>query len=153
MSWDEWEQLKTEAGERRATRMQLNQFPDSDPSGVGGGDSSGRLKTQKKAWTQAGEGVKGLKDEISKGLKKLEDGQTGVEDTSGCQSAAAQKELYVSWKTYISKVSGRCGTLGGLLERAGRDLAMTDKAIEEELQKVKAKYKDTEAVGGQAKGR
>ncbi|MFJ8694143.1 hypothetical protein [Streptomyces roseolilacinus] len=153
MSWDEWEQLKTAAVEHRSTQMQLNQLSNSDPFGGGGGGPSGELRTQRKAWTRAGEGVNGLKADIGKGLKKLEDGQSGVEDTSGCQSAAAQKELYGSWKTYVSKLSDRCGTLGGLLERAGHDLAMTDKAIEEEFAKVKAQYSDTEAVGGQAKGR
>ncbi|WP_338057684.1 MULTISPECIES: hypothetical protein [Streptomyces] len=153
MSWDEWEQLKAEAAGRRADRMQLNQLPASGPSGGGSGGSSGALRTQKKAWSQAGEGVNGLKSDISRGLKKLEDGQSGVEDASGCRSAAAQKELYDSWKAYVGRLSGRCGTLGGLLERAGHDLAMTDKAIEEEFAKVKAQYQDTEAVGGQAKGR
>ncbi|WP_236242272.1 hypothetical protein [Streptomyces sp. CC228A] len=153
MSWDEWEQLKSEAAEHRATRMQLNQLPAFGGSGGRDGSSSGELKTQKKAWAQAGEGVNGLKSDISQGLKKLEDGQSGVQDASGCQSAAAQKELYTSWKAYVGKVSDRCGTLGGLLERAGRDLALTDKAIEEEFQNIKAKYRDTEAVGGQTKGR
>ncbi|MCQ0024330.1 hypothetical protein M4914_16090 [Streptomyces somaliensis DSM 40738] len=153
MSWDEWEHLKTEAAERRATGMQLNQLPALDPSGGGDGSSSGALRTQRKAWSQAGEGVNGLKSDIGEGLKKLEAGQSGVGDTSGCQSAAAQKELYDSWKAYVGKLSGRCGTVGGLLERAGHDLVMTDKAIEEEFAKVKAQYQDTEAVGGQAKGR
>ncbi|MEU2183676.1 hypothetical protein [Streptomyces thermolilacinus] len=153
MSWDEWEQLKTEAAERQSSRMRLNQVPASGPSGGDGGGSSGDLRTRKQAWIRAGEGVKGLKADISEGLKKLEAGQSGVADTTGCQSAAAQKELYESWKAYVGKVSGRCGTVGGLLERAGSDLAMTDKAIEEEFAKVRAQYQDTEPVGGQAKGR
>ncbi len=153
MSWDEWEQLRTAAAERQATRMQLNQLPVSDPSGDGGGGSSGALRTRKKAWSQAAEGVNGLKSDISQGLKKLEDGQSGVGDASGCQSAAAQKELYDSWKAYVGRVSGRCGGLGGLLERAGRDLSTNDKAIEEEFARLRAQYQDTEAVGGQTKGR
>ncbi|OII61924.1 hypothetical protein BJP40_30270 [Streptomyces sp. CC53] len=153
MSWYEWEQLKTEAAERQATRMQLNQLPATDPPGTGGGGTSGELRTRKKAWSQAGEGVNGLKSDISQGLKKLEDGQSGVGDASGCRSAAAQKELYASWKAYVDRLSGRCGTLGGLLERAGHDLAMTDRALEEEFAKLKAQYQDTEAVGGQAKAR
>ncbi|WP_374982978.1 hypothetical protein [Streptomyces fradiae] len=151
MSWDEWERLKTAAAERRSAGTRLNQLQAEDP--FGGGGSSGELRTQRRAWTQAGEGVSGLKTDIGKGLKSLEDGQAGVADTSGCQSAAAQRELYDSWKAYLGKVSGRCGTLGGLLERAGRDLTMTDQAIGEEIAKAKARYADTEAVGGQAKGR
>ncbi|MFJ9821455.1 hypothetical protein ACIRU3_40655 [Streptomyces sp. NPDC101151] len=34
MAWDEWEQLKAEAKQRRATHMQLNQV--ADPGGGGG---------------------------------------------------------------------------------------------------------------------
>ncbi|OEJ96062.1 hypothetical protein [Streptomyces thermolilacinus] len=153
MSWDEWEQLKTEAAERQSSRMRLNQLPASDPAGGEGGGSSGDLRTRKQAWTRAGEGVKGLKADISEGLKKLAAGQSGVAESSGCQSAAAQKELYDSWRSYVGKVSERCGTVGGLLERAGSDLAMPDKAIEEEFARVRAQYQDTEPVGGQAKGR
>ncbi|CAL9428207.1 hypothetical protein [Streptomyces sp. enrichment culture] len=153
MSWDEWEQLKTEAVERQSSRMRLNQVPASGPSGGEGGGPSGDLRTRKQAWTRAGEGVKGLKTDISEGLRKLEAGQSGVAESAGCLSAAAQKDVYESWKAYVGKVSGRCGAVGGLLERAGSDLAMTDKAIEAEFAKVRAQYQDTEPVGGQAKGR
>ncbi|MCZ0986592.1 hypothetical protein [Streptomyces diastatochromogenes] len=37
MAWDEWEQLKSEAAERRSTHMRLNQLAASDGGG-GGGD-------------------------------------------------------------------------------------------------------------------
>ncbi|KUM68872.1 hypothetical protein [Streptomyces curacoi] len=36
MAWDEWEQLKAEAAQRRSTQMQLNQLP-AERSGSGGG--------------------------------------------------------------------------------------------------------------------
>jgi hypothetical protein len=35
MAWEEWEQLKTQAAERHAAQMQLNQLP-VDPGGGGG---------------------------------------------------------------------------------------------------------------------
>ncbi|MFG3011812.1 hypothetical protein ACGFZB_15365 [Streptomyces cinerochromogenes] len=144
MAWDEWEQLKAEAAVSGSARMQLNH---ADPMGVG----YDRLKSNKKAWSTAGEGVSGLQDDIGKALGKLDDGQSGLGDTSGCQSAAAQQELYDSWKEYVGKVKGRCGELGGLLERSGRDLAMSDADVKAELDKIKGKYQDTESVGGQAK--
>jgi hypothetical protein len=37
MAWDEWEQLKAQAAERRSTHMQLNQLP-AEGGGGGGGD-------------------------------------------------------------------------------------------------------------------
>jgi hypothetical protein len=39
------------------------------------------------------------------------------------------------------------------LEQVGRDLLTTDDAVKGELDKLKLKYADTEAVGGHAKGR
>ncbi|MFE2035392.1 hypothetical protein ACFXBB_19490 [Streptomyces scopuliridis] len=156
MAWDEWERLKADAAERGSTQMQLNQHP-ADPGGgtpAGGtpaDTASEDLKSDKKAWVTAGEGVRGLKDGIGKALTTLDDGQAGLGDTGGCQSAAAQKELYDSWKKYVGDVSGRCDELGGLLERSGHDLAKPDQSLKDELDKLKLKYQDTEAVGGQAK--
>ncbi|MFJ4522387.1 hypothetical protein ACIP4Y_15790 [Streptomyces sp. NPDC088810] len=148
MSWDEWEQLKADAAARGSTGMQLNHVP-SEPGGGGAGD----LKSDKKVWAKAGEDTKGLQDAVGKALGKLDDGQSGLGEMSGVQSAAAQQELYESWKKYVTDVNGRCGELGGLLERSGRDLAMSDAEVKAELDKIRSKYHDTEAVGGQAKGR
>lgn len=150
MPWDEWEGLKADAGARAATQMRLNQHP-ADPGG--GGAPSESLKSDKKAWVRAGEGVTGLKADIGKALAQLHDGQAGLGETAGCQSAAAQKELYDSWKKYVGDVSARCGELGGLLERAGHDLAKSDQAVLTELGQIQLKYADTEAVGGQAEDR
>ncbi|MCQ0024173.1 hypothetical protein M4914_15230 [Streptomyces somaliensis DSM 40738] len=148
MAWDEWERLKTDAAARGSTRMQLNQHPADQ-----GGGASERLKSEKRVWARAGEGVRRLKDDVDKAQTRLESGQTGLGDTTGCQSAAAQKELYESWKKYVGDVGGRCGELGGLLERSGRDLQMLDASLQAELDRIKVKYQDTEAVGGQAKDR
>ncbi|GGW17388.1 hypothetical protein GCM10018980_08100 [Streptomyces capoamus] len=148
MAWDEWEQLKADAAARGSTGMRLNHVP-LEPGGGGGRD----LKSDKKVWTQAGEDTKGLQDDVGKALGKLDDGQSGLGEMSGVQSAAAQRELYESWKKYVTGVKGRCGELGGLMERSGHDLAMSDGEVQAELEKIKAKYHDTEAVGGQAKDR
>ncbi|MFI1365756.1 hypothetical protein [Streptomyces griseochromogenes] len=152
MAWDEWEQLKADAATRGSARMQLNHLPDT-VSGGSSGVSSDKLKSEKKVWAKAGGDVKGLKDDVGKALGKLDDGQSGLGDGAGCESAAAQKELFDSWKKYGGDVGGRCGELGGLLERSGHDLAMSDADVKAELDKIKLKYQDTEAVGGQAKGR
>ncbi|MFH9089068.1 hypothetical protein [Streptomyces sp. NPDC017673] len=148
MAWDEWERLKADAAARGSTGMRLNHVP-TDPGGSGTGD----LKSDRKAWTKAGEDTKGLQDDIGKALGKLDDGQSGLGDTSGVQSAAAQQELYASWKKYVGDVQGRCGELGGLLERSGHDLALSDADVKAELDRISAKYHDTEAVGGDTKGR
>ncbi|MBM7436905.1 hypothetical protein [Streptomyces sp. HB132] len=131
--------------------MQLNQYPADQGGGAPAGAASEDLKSDKKAWVKAGEGVTGLKDGIGTALTKLDAGQAGLGDTAGCLSAAAQKDLYESWKKYVGDVKSRCGELGGLLERAGHDLSTSDQSVTDELDKLKVKYEDTEAVGGRAK--
>ncbi|MGW7792438.1 hypothetical protein ACWGKX_33930, partial [Streptomyces tricolor] len=80
MSWDEWEQLKSDAAARGSARMQLNHVPMDR-----GGGGSDKLKSDKKAWGKAGEDTKGLQDDIGKALGKLDDGQSGLGDISGVQ--------------------------------------------------------------------
>ncbi|MFF5506461.1 hypothetical protein ACF1E9_31475 [Streptomyces roseolus] len=147
MPWDEWEQLKSEAAGREPAAMRLNQLAAPD----GGGGYSEDLKTDKRAWAKAGDGVVGLKEGLTTALTKLESGQAGLGDTGGIQSAAAQQELYASWKKYVGDVGARCDALGGLLKAAGQDLARTDESVKQELDALAAKYGDTDAVGGQAK--
>ncbi|MFI8425910.1 hypothetical protein [Streptomyces sp. NPDC085479] len=149
MAWDEWEQLKAGAAHRGADRMQLNQATPAADAGGGSGD----LHSDKKAWVRAGQGVRGLKEGVGKALTALADGQAGLGDGAAVQSAAAQKELYESWKKYVGDVNGRCEALGGLLEGAGHDLAKSDETVLAELNRLKTRYEDTEAVGGQAQGR
>ncbi|MGW7356328.1 hypothetical protein ACWGI0_06565 [Streptomyces sp. NPDC054802] len=149
MAWDEWEQLKAEAVQRQPAQMQLNKAAPVD----GGGGTSDRLKSDKKAWVKAGEGTRRLDEPIGTALTKLGDGQAGLGKSAGCESAAAQKELYDSWNRYVKDVRERCKSLGGLLESSGHDLAKTDGTLKGELDAIKAKYQDTEAVGGQAKAR
>ncbi|MFJ9925729.1 hypothetical protein SAMN04490357_4694 [Streptomyces misionensis] len=153
MSWDEWEELKAHAVTRSGSaRMQLNHLPTAGGGGSSGG-GPGLLKSDRKVWATAGGDITGLRTDVSTALGKLEHGQSGLGDGAGCESAAAQKELFESWKKYVGDVGGRCGKLGGLLERAGRDLSMTDGDVRAGLQEIKSEYRDTEAVGGQTKGK
>ncbi|MCF4139878.1 hypothetical protein L1856_28310 [Streptomyces sp. Tue 6430] len=143
MAWEEWEQLKSAAAEQHGTQMQLNQVP-LDPGGSGGGT----LVSNKPAWSKAGRDVGSLRDDIGKAMGKLTDGQQGLGEDAGCLTAAAQKDVHTSWETYVKKVSGRCGKLSGLLEKAGNDQLKTDEAIEAEIGNLKVEYGDTPAVGG-----
>ncbi|MGC4970566.1 hypothetical protein ACLQ2H_31920 [Streptomyces globisporus] len=144
MAWDEWEQIKADVAAKGPASMQLNQAPSE-------GATSGDLKSNRKTWVRVGEGVTDLKGGVGKALTKLADGQTGLGDTTGSVSAAAQKELYDSWKKYVSDVRGRCEALGGLLQKAGHDLSKTDEEALADLEKLQVKYEDTKAVGGQSK--
>ncbi|MFD8391636.1 hypothetical protein ACFV2N_21185 [Streptomyces sp. NPDC059680] len=150
MAWDEWEQLKTAAAERSSGRMQIDHL--AEPVG-GGGGVSGRLRSDKAAWSKAGGDVGGLRDNISKALAKLGDGQKCLGKDSGCLTAVAQREVHTSWESYVGNVSARCEKLSDLLEKVGNDQLRTDEAISAEIGKLKTEYKDMPAVGGQSKGR
>ncbi|WP_447040323.1 hypothetical protein [Streptomyces sp. DSM 118878] len=155
MAWDEWEQLKASAAERHPTQMQLNQAPaDPGASGGDGWDSGGStgLKSSKAAWRRAGEGVDSLRENISKALAELEDGQKGLGQGPQCLSAAAQQTVHDSWERYVKDVSRRCGSLQKLLEQMGRHQQKTDEAVEAGLANLSVVYRDTPATGGQAKG-
>ncbi|KJY37661.1 hypothetical protein [Streptomyces katrae] len=151
MGWDEWDRIKAGAAGGGPVGMRLDHVPAepaAGPSAVTGG-----LQSSKKAWTTAGEGVGSLRRSIGGALARLEDGQAGLGTTTGCLTAAAQKDVYESWKKYASSVSERCGSLQGVLERVGRDLLTTDEAVRAEMDGLDRRYADTDAVGGQAKGR
>jgi hypothetical protein len=150
MAWDEWERIKAAAAERSTGRMQIDHL--ADPVG-GGGGVPGKLRSDKATWSKTGADVGDLRDNISKALAKLEDGQKGLGKDSGCLTAAARQEVHTSWERYVGSVSGRCEKLSGLLEKVGNDQLRTDEAISAEIAKLKTEYQDTPAVGGQSKGR
>ncbi|MFD9396322.1 hypothetical protein ACFWBB_37980 [Streptomyces sp. NPDC060000] len=142
MAWEEWEQLKSAAAEQHAAQMQLNHVP-LDPGG-----STGTLVSNKPAWSKAGQDIGSLREDISKAMANLTDGQKGLGEDAGCLTAAAQRDVHDSWETYVKNVSGRCGKLSGLLEKAGNDQLKTDEAIEVEIGNLTVEYTDTPAVGG-----
>jgi hypothetical protein len=148
MAWDEWEQLKTAAVERHTAKMQLNHVP-PDP----GGSGTGTLVSNKPAWSKAGQDVGSFRDDISKALGKLSDGQKGLGADAGCLTAGAQQDVHDSWERYVKSVGERCRKLAGLLEKAGNDQLKTDEAIMVEIGNLKVDYADTPAVGGQDTGR
>ncbi|MFE9998856.1 hypothetical protein [Streptomyces avermitilis] len=155
MAWEEWEQLKAVAAERHTTQMQLNQLP-ADQGGISSGGSGGgvgKLRSDKATWTKAGEGVGSLREDLGKAWVKVELGQTGLGKGSGCLTAAAQQDVYDSWKRYAKNVSEVCDGLADVLAKAGNDQLRTDEAIKAEIGKLKTEYYGATPAGGQAKGR
>ncbi|CAL9302884.1 MULTISPECIES: hypothetical protein [unclassified Streptomyces] len=147
MAWDEWEQLKSAAAGHRTAAAP----PAQRPPGTHAGADPERLRSQKRAWTGAGQAVKRLRTDITRAMVRLESGQTGLTPLPGCRSGVAQQELHASWTRYLADVRTRCGELGALLEQAGRDLSMTDAALRDELGRIQVRYADTAAPGGRAK--
>jgi hypothetical protein len=155
MAWDEWEQLKAAAADRHTSQMQLNQLP-ADQGGTSSGGSGGgvlKLRSDKAAWTKAGEGVGSLREDLGKAWVKAELGQTGLGKGTGCLTATAQQGVYDSWKRYVMDVSEVCDGLAGVLEKAGNDQLRTDEAIKAEIAKLKTEHYEDTPAGSQAKGR
>ncbi|MFD9565391.1 hypothetical protein [Streptomyces sp. NPDC059994] len=140
---EEWAQLK--GGPAGGGGMRLAGTGDS------GGGGKGDVQSSKAAWTAAGSAVGGLGGDVKKALTALETGQQGLGTGGGVESAAAQSEVYQSWKTYLDKLSGRCTALQGNLERAGNDLLLTDDNIRGLFVELGKQYQDTPAVGGEGK--
>lgn len=147
MAWEEWEQSKAAAAQQQTAQMQLNQLP----ADQGGGAPD--LISNRPAWTKAGGDIGALREDIGKATAKLKEGQTGLGSDTGCLTAAAQKDILASWQTYLTKVSGRCGKLSGLLVKAGNDQSETEQSIRAEITTLDAMYTDTPAVGGRTKER
>ncbi|MFI6701748.1 hypothetical protein ACIBJC_22750 [Streptomyces sp. NPDC050509] len=111
------------------------------------------MKTDKAAWTAAGDGVGLLRADIKRSGTALEQGQSGLVTAGGVESAAAQKQLYRSWKDYLADVNGRCGRLSELLEKTGNDEYKNDEAVQSAFRQLGGQYQDTPATGGQSRGR
>lgn len=148
----EWAQMKREAS--GDTGMDLASADDKPGWEQGG---SGNLKSNKNAWTTAGRSVGKLRGDIKTALTKLEEEQTGLgagsKSGGGIESAAAQRELYHSWKRYLEGVSGKCGAIQDRLERAGDHHYKNDEAIKGAFDGMDGQYKDTKPVGGESRGR
>ncbi|MBD0420687.1 hypothetical protein AB0L35_36635 [Streptomyces sp. NPDC052309] len=154
MAWEEWERLKSAVAERHSAQMQLNQLPgDQGANSSKGPGASGRLRSDKKAWSKAGEGVGDLRDNIGKALTKLGEGQTGLGKGSGCSTAVAQKGVYDSWERRVKDIGELCDGLAGVLEKAGTDQLRTDEAIKAEIARLKVGSEDASTTGGSGKGR
>ncbi|MEU3103213.1 hypothetical protein [Streptomyces griseoflavus] len=147
MAWEEWEQSKAAAAGRHTAPAPLHELP----AHQGGG--APHLLSNRSAWTRAGGDIDALRTDISKATAKLKDGQTGLGSPSGCLTATAQKDIHVSWETYLTEVGGRCGKLSGLLVKAGNDQSETEQSITARITTLDAMYADTPAVGGRTTGR
>lgn len=154
---EEWAQIKRDSSGGGAGMQLASADGDGADAPWDGGSShgsgSGRVKSQKAAWSRAAHGVCSLRGDVKKALTRLEDDQEGLGASSGSgaadiECAAAQRDLYRSWHRYLSDVSGRCGALQGKLEKAGSDHAKNDDSVTSSFAGLDDRYKDTAAVGG-----
>ncbi|MET9573561.1 hypothetical protein ACFYNW_06955 [Streptomyces virginiae] len=137
----EWAGLK--GGTAAATQMRL---AGTAPDGGGGGGGED-LKSDQAVWNKASNDVGQLVSGIKKAKAEFEAGQSGAA-VPGVESAAAQSELYQSWKTYLDGLSGKCTALQGPMVQAGKGQVANDEALRADFARMNGQYKDTPATGG-----
>ncbi|MFI0779050.1 hypothetical protein [Streptomyces sp. NPDC021212] len=147
----EWAQMKRESsGDTGMSLASADNKPDWGQGGAGG------VKSSKKAWTTAGSDVGKLRGDIKTALTTLEEDQASLgagSDSGSIQSAAAQRELYSSWKRYLNGVSGKCGAVQDRMQQAGEHQYKNDEAIKCAFDGMDVVYDDTKPVGGESRGR
>ncbi|MEV6682713.1 hypothetical protein AB0N09_38490 [Streptomyces erythrochromogenes] len=132
-------------GTAAATQMRL---ASAAPDGGGGGGGED-LKSDRAVWNKASNDIGQLLSGIKKAQTEFEagGGQKGAA-VSGVDSAAAQSELYQSWKTYLDGLSGKCSASQGPMVQAGKGPVANDDALSADFTRMNDQYKDTPATGG-----
>ncbi|MEU9164907.1 hypothetical protein AB0D29_32105 [Streptomyces sp. NPDC048424] len=142
----EWAGLKQ--GTPSGAQMRL---ASAAPDGGGGGGGED-LKSDLAVWKKGSEDVGELVTAVKKALTEFETGQKGAAVT-GVESAAAQGELYTSWKTYLDSLVGKCTRLQGPMISAGKGQVSNDETLRGDFARMNDTYKDTPATGGNDGGR
>lgn len=137
MAWDEWEQLKTEAAQRRSTQMQLNQLR---ADGGGGGGVSGDLVVYQDDLGAVGHDAFVLCEDIRKGADIAGAGANREGAGSSIQAAASLKshgfetgaalELTVDvWTSQVKSVLQACAHISNHLDYSKKLHAQEDAEI------------------------
>ncbi|MGY1582914.1 hypothetical protein [Streptomyces sp. MN13] len=98
MSWDEWEQLKSQAAEKRATAMQLNQAPSE------GGGKQGDLKANQQDLAAVGDSAFKLFNTLAKhGRDAWSPSQTAAKDltTQGFELGGGLHHVQEKWEKQL----------------------------------------------------
>ncbi|MEU0601077.1 amino acid ABC transporter permease [Streptomyces sp. NPDC006393] len=130
MAWEEWEQLKATAAQRRSTQMQLNQLPADQGSSDSGGGADADLRISKTPWTSASRVADELRTATTSGLTDLRPASVGTAaGTEGFACTAALKETRTTWEARLTAVRDECGRLHGTLAKTGRHFGEVDHQV------------------------
>ncbi|MGW2818862.1 hypothetical protein [Streptomyces sp. NPDC001415] len=129
MAWDEWEQLKADAVERRQNQMHLD--------GAGGGASGGAedLRTN---GSGKGAAVKALRVDIRPGTDKAgrhtEEGSASVARVfSGWAFGSALGDAQDEWEQQVENLKSRLATDQAALEQTKQDFKDIDHGVKSQV--------------------
>ncbi|MCX4641782.1 hypothetical protein [Streptomyces sp. NBC_01446] len=139
MAWDEWEQLKSDARERRGEPpqpMQLNSIP-SD-GGVATGSGAQNLKTDPMGKRAA---VKALQEEIRPGTDTAGDGAreasaTAAQTFSGWATSEGLADAHKEWELQVTNLKGRLGNDQTALTKAHGEFQFVDHSVKSQIARV-----------------
>ncbi|MBG0853795.1 amino acid ABC transporter permease [Streptomyces spinoverrucosus] len=148
MAWDEWEQLKADAGARGSTQMQLNQLGRADGSGEGPEGGGERLKHSAKPWNDAAQVADELRISTNRVRARLDSTHGSIKNkyelehygvstgTNGLDSIDVLRSVLTSWEERLEAVRDECETLGPKLRQTARDLGSTDVKVKTDVDSV-----------------
>ncbi|WP_438292527.1 hypothetical protein [Streptomyces sp. HUAS TT7] len=132
MAWDEWEQLKADAAERRQNQMRLD--------GAGGGASGGAddLRTN---GSGKGAAVKTLREGIRPGTDKAgrhtEEGSASVARAfSGWAFGSALGDAQNEWEQQVENLKGRLATDQAALDQTKQDFKDIDHGVKSQVAQI-----------------
>ncbi|WP_432076994.1 hypothetical protein [Streptomyces wuyuanensis] len=115
MAWDEWEQLKAEAGER-STQMQLNRLPE-EPGG--GGEKGGDLKVSQKDLAAVGDSAFKLFEDLGRyGRDAWSSSQTAAKDltTQGFALGGGLNHVQKRWEEQLQSLLDACAHISNHMD-------------------------------------
>ncbi|MEV6749716.1 MULTISPECIES: hypothetical protein [unclassified Streptomyces] len=116
MTWDEWEQLKTAAAEKKSAAMQLNRVPDeSGGSPAPGGD----LKVNQQDLAAVGDAAFKLFDNLGKyGRDAWSISQTAAKDlsTQGFALGGALDHVQARWEEQLKTLLDACAHISNHMD-------------------------------------
>jgi hypothetical protein len=133
MAWEEWEQLKAAAAERRSTGMQPNQLsanPGGSPPSGRGNDGGDRLKHSAQPWNRAAKTADDLRISTRTTRTTLTTAHAGAAgEPTGLASLAELKGVLTSWEERLGAVHDECESLEPALRAVGKELVGVDAGI------------------------
>ncbi|MEV8340620.1 hypothetical protein [Streptomyces niveus] len=119
MAWDEWEQLKSDAGERSA-HMQLNQYPAGDGGGGGGGTSAnGDLVVRDDELGKLGNLAYEVREDfrVSSDLARPSTFSASIDlFNDGLDMGSALTELHDAWNSQTATLKDACAHISNHLD-------------------------------------
>jgi hypothetical protein len=119
MTWDEWEQSKAEAAEKRSTQMRLNQLPADGGATVGHGNKQGDLTVDQKDLATVGNSAFKLFEDLGRyGRNAWSSSQTAAKDltTQKFKLGGALDHVQSRWEKQLQSLLDACAHISNHMD-------------------------------------